>query len=614
MYVSPAEPVVGEIVTVRLRVARAYEVEVPLASVHVRYLADAEPRFVEAVVVERSAHDTWWAADLEMHNPVLNYRFILSGGPAGYQWINGTGVHLRDVPDAADFRLVATRTPAWLTEAVVYQIFPDRFARSSVAGDRPTPPWAVPCAWDDTVATTMPEVGTQLYGGDLDGIVERLDYLVDLGITTIYLTPFFPGASNHRYDAETFDRVDPVLGGDEALSRLVRAAHGRGLRVMGDFTTNHTGETHEWFAAARSDPVDPHRDHYYFEPDGRRYATWLGVPSLPKLNYGSRALRDRLFSGEDSVVQRWLRPPYSLDGWRVDVANMSGRMSTDDFYHEVQYLTRQAAVAANPEAAVVAEHCHDISRDVSGLGWHGAMNYSAFTRPIWTWLRDESKAPNFLGSPLMVPHLGGRAVMATMRDFTAQLPWAVVRSSWNLLGSHDTTRIRTLVGTDPSLVAVGAGMLFTMPGVPMFTYGDEIGMRGEWGEDGRRPMQWDAIDDDEGLLAVYRALIRARRDSPALSAGGLRWVHAEDDALVFLREHPQETALVHLARGAHEPVRVPAAWLPGVEGGRAAYGPPVGLPTGAEGEEHVELPADGPVVQVWGWPTSAPGWAERGAS
>jgi len=179
--------------------------------------------------------------------------------------------------------------------------------------------------------------------------------------------------------------------------------------------------------------------------------------------------------------------------------------------------------------------------------------------------------------------------------------------------------VRTLVGEDRDQVVLAAGLLLTYPGIPMITYGDEIGMLGDFGEAGRRPMPWSAkgVDTelwDEELYAAYRALIRARRDSPALSAGGLRWVHAEDDALVFLREHPQETALVHLARGAHEPVRVPAAWLPGVEGGRAAYGPPVGLPTGAEGEEHVELSADGPVVQVWGWPTSAPGWAERGAS
>jgi alpha-glucosidase len=197
------------------------------------------------------------------------------------------------------------------------------------------------------------------------------------------------------------------------------------------------------------------------------------------------------------------------------------------------------------------------------------MNYAGFTRPVWTWLRDEGFAPQFLGSPLMVPRLGGSCVMETMREFAALAPWRSIRHSFNLAGSHDTTRIRTLVGEDSRHVDVAAGLLLTMPGIPMMTYGDEIGMRGEFGEDGRRPMPWIGRPSQGGLwdvrmLEVYRGLIAARNLSHALRHGGLRWVHADDDVLVFLRESTDQTALVRCARAAHTPIQVSTRHLTGV--------------------------------------------------
>src|SRR5450631_3559273 len=188
---------------------------------------------------------------------------------------------------------------------------------------------------------------------------------------------------------------------------------------------------------------------------------------------------------------------------------------------------RQAMDDCRPDLLLIGEHCHDFTLDAQGGGWDGVMNYAGFTRPLWTWLRGGGFAPKFLGSPLRVPRLGGSAVMETMREFTALAPWRSIRHSFNLVGSHDTTRIRTLVGEDSRRVDVAAGLLFTMPGIPMMTYGDEIGMRGESGEDGRRPMPWNAAasaDDgqsdatrwDPRILGVYRGLIRARNLSHAL--------------------------------------------------------------------------------------------------
>src|SRR5699024_9513843 len=175
--------------------------------------------------------------------PVTHDRFALvrDGGVA---WRSADGIHDRGVTDAHDFR-ISTHAPGptWLRDAVVYQIFPDRFARSAAAATREQPGWAIPAAWDEEPIARGVETGWQFYGGDLDGIVERLEHIADLGVTTVYLTPVFPGQTCHRYDASTFDHVDPLLGGDDAYARLAEAVHARGLRLMGDLTTNHTGAT-----------------------------------------------------------------------------------------------------------------------------------------------------------------------------------------------------------------------------------------------------------------------------------------------------------------------------------------------------------------------------------
>ncbi len=599
LYVSNLSPQRGDTVTVRVRVPHEAEV----SAVHVRVTRDAEPKFVDAVVDRTTDTETWWRAEITCHNPVTNYRFILEGGPTAYQWLNGTGVHLRDVPDAADFRLVTfAAPPAWATDAIVYQVFPDRFAK---AVDRAAPDWAIPAEWDDPVDLSEGSTSRQLYGGDLDGVVEHLDHLQSLGVNVVYLTPFFPSRSNHRYDASSFDRVDPVLGGDEALARLTEAAHARGMRVLGDFTTNHTGDTHEWFQKAQADPACDERGFYFWEDGG--YVSWLGVKSLPKLNYDSEVLRQRVFEDPNGVVRKWISGSHGLDGWRVDVANMTGRYKAQDLNQELARQMRQAMHDSRPDSLLVAEHCHDFALDAMGDGWDGVMNYAGFTRPIWTWLRDKGYAPKFLGSPLMVPRLGGSSVMETMREFAASAPWRSIRHSFNLVGSHDTTRIRTLVGEDSRQVDVAAGLLFTMPGIPMMTYGDEIGMRGDYGEDGRRPMPWDAAQSDRSswdrsrwdtrILEVYRGLISARNASHALRHGGLRWVHADHDVLVFLRESEEQTALVHCARAAHDPIQVCTRHLTGVAEAVTAYGrDPI------RSGDSVSLVAETPEINIWTWP------------
>jgi alpha-glucosidase len=586
-HVSTLEPALGETVSVWLRVPNAD----PADRVWVRTMRDGEPRFDRAVVDRETDHETWWRADIVVGSPVTNYRFLLDGGATGYRFVNSTGVHARTVADAADFRLSAyAPPPAWLADTAFYEVFPDRFASSGAR--REWPGWARVSGWHDPVDTDGRRAVYQVYGGDLRGVEARLDHLQSLGMSGLYLTPFFPAPSSHRYDADTFERVDPLLGGDDALARLVKSCHNRGIRVIGDLTINHVGARHDWFRAAEADESSVEAAFFYFRHHPDDYECWFDYPSLPKLDLRSEELRRRLLVGPDSVTARWLRPPFDLDGWRVDVANMAGRLGGIDVNHEAAVEMRATIAEAKPDAYLVAEHGYDASRELDGDGWHGVMNYLGFTRPVWCWLRGDEENIRFLGDPLRLPRLGGRATAESFTEVLAMQPWRSSVSGFNLLGSHDTTRFRSVCGT-PGRHIAGTGLLFTFPGVPMVFAGDELGLTGIEGDGARRPMPWDVPWDTE-LLEVYRQLGALRRSSRALRHGGLRWVHTGDDVLVYLRESRDERLLVQVARSDHEPIHIDAGALDGVVGERR-FGPGDAERRG----EAVVLPADGAGVHIW---------------
>jgi alpha-glucosidase len=578
----PHEP--GERATVRLRVPGASGPE----SVYVRYLHDGEQRFATAEVDSRSERETWWRASFPVWNTPSRYRWLLLGGSFGYAWVNGQGLGRHDLPDADDFVITHDGDgPGWHLSSVVYEIFPDRFARSGVGGEPPE--WAVPRAWDERPAGRRPDTAREWFGGDLRGVEQRLGHVERLGANALYLRPVFPARSTHRYDATSFDQVDPLLGGEEAFASLLRAARARGLRVIGDLTTNHTGDGHEWFRAASSDPSALERDFYYFDPAlPAGYETWWDVASMPKLDWSSDELRERMAG----VVRRWLEA--GLDGWRIDVANMTGRRRRQDLNHEVARLIREAA----GDALLIAEHCHDFRSDLAGEGWHGAMNQAGFLKPVWQWLRGDDLPAELRehahGAPTGLPRLDGNAVEATMRSFRAGVPWSAVLHSWSLLDSCDSARFRTVAGSrDRHLVGVGLQM--TLPGVPMVSAGDEIGLEGAYGEDSRRTMPWSRPETwDASLEDGYRRLIALRRSCPALQRGGVRVAHVDADAIAYLRETPGERILLLASRAGHAPVRLPLVLLD-ARALEPLYG---GADAQVEGGD-VVLPADGPSFHAW---------------
>ncbi|WP_347109822.1 glycoside hydrolase family 13 protein [Paenarthrobacter sp. S56] len=625
LYVSQAVPrqvSLGEVVRLRVRVPQGWG---PASRVWVRSVQDGEPRYDAAIRLGTAAGWDWWEAAMLVANPVAKYRFLLevaemhdagasASTPAGstvgrsYWHLNAQGLFRRDVSDAADFRLTAfAPAPDWLHKGTMYQVFPDRFARSEQAGNHPTPDWAVACSWDTPVVGTGEQASRQFYGGDLPGITRKLDHLQELGVDVLYLTPFFPARSNHRYDASTFDSVDPLLGGDQALVDLVEAAHARGIKVMGDLTANHSGDAHEWFVKALADPGSEEAGYYYFSADHSSYESWWGVPSLPKFNWSSEALRRRFVTDEDSVVARWLKPPFSLDGWRIDVGNMTGRLGSVDLNHEVARIIADRVREVNPNAALLAESTSDASPDVTGGHWQGAMTYSSLTRPLWSWFAKDAPNVNFFGSPQAGPNrITAEDFLATHLDLAAGFSWGVRQNNMNALDTHDTARAATvMIDGGPEAAAF---MTYCLPGVPVVFAGDEFGLEGFNGEDSRTPMPWNGSHRmRKDLRPLHANLGRLRKELPALTEGGVRWLHAEGDAVVFVREMAESAVLVFVARDTAEVVldntvlsdgQLEALFAqPLHRSGKVAW-----APVEASGVEGVCLHSEGVAAGIWALP------------
>lgn len=581
-------------------------------AVYAHVVEDGEAELVQGELEHYSGGVSWFAVEIPLLAVVTPYRFAIVRGRR-YTWLNQAGAHDHEVTDDGDFRLInGPNPPSWVPGTTVYQIFPDRFARDDDSLEPLTghPDWAVPRHWDDEPSGSGPEAATEYYGGTLDGVRHHLDHLAELGAEVVYLTPFFPARSTHRYDAADFEEVDPLLGGEAALKALTREAHARGMRVMGDLTTNHTGDRHEWFVTAQSDAGSEEAGYYYFtdHPDG--YVSWLGVRSLPKLDHSSPALRERMYGADDSVLlgrlggSDHLAEDERLDGWRIDVANMTGRLGAQDVNHEVSGMIAARMRETAPEAWLLAEHFYDAGPDTRHDGWHGVMNYAGFTRPVWAWLNTGPEGVRYAATNTSapLPSSGADEAVRAMRTTNAGMPWRVRTHSVNALSTHDSARFATVVA-DPVLHAVGVAAQATLPGVPFVFAGDEIGLEGRDGENGRRTMPWHRTGDwDQDLLATHRRLLRLHRDLPALGAGGLRWLDTGEHHMTFLRSLGEQVVLVHLTDGPHgertaEFQDLDASGLEVVEsagGVRARFDGKVEI--GADGPGHLVAVGTRPVV------------------
>lgn len=430
--------------------------------------------------------------------------------------------------------------PDWVQDAVFYQIFPDRFANGDPANDPPNvQPWGAPPTLHG------------LQGGDLRGVVERLDYLLDLGVTALYLNPVFRAPSNHRYNTTDYYAVDPRLGGADGLRALFDAAHACGLRVILDGVFNHSGrgffafqdllenEQHsayvDWYHVLRF-PLEA-----YGPGPAEAYRAWWGLKSLPKFNTDNPAVRAYLLG----VARHWIEQ--GADGWRLDVPN---EIDDDGFWAEF----RREVKSADPEAYLVGEIWEADARWVGPGHFDGLMNYP-LRQALLEWIAARQSGPT--------------AFARRLEELRAICPEAHHRAQYLTLGSHDTERVRTLCGGEARKVRLLYLLLFALPGAPAIYYGDEIGLEGGKDPDCRAAFPWDEGRWDTVTRAFVKDLIAVRKAVPALRRGTLTHILADDDAgvLAFARGAGAEGVICAAnASSAPRTARLPAAALAWPEG------------------------------------------------
>ena len=563
-YMKPVLPRLGEVVTLRLRTSQNRAIQ----HVLLRTAPDGEQYLapLKQEGTEITSACQWWTISLPISMPVTSYRFlILTDG--GAFWYNAAGLHTFNPTDENDFKILADfQSPAWLKQAVFYQIFPDRFADGDPTNNVRDGEYeyagypAKARRWGEPPTTGSRAAMVEFYGGDLHGIIDHLAYIEDLGANALYLNPIFTALSNHRYDVTDYFSVDPHLGGNQALADLRTALDQRKMHYILDIVPNHCGIMHPWFQAALADPSAPTAEYFTFRTHPHDYETWLGVRTLVKLNYRSTRLREVIYSGEDSVFRHWLQPPYSADGWRIDVANMLARQGANQMGMEVGRGIRQAVKSANPDTYLMGENFFDATDQLQGDCWDGVMNYSGFALPLRDWLGPvriyvpgQTQWIN-TGNPLST-----RALVDSWSAFRAGIPWVVATQQYNLIGSHDTPRALSLLEGNRDLYRLVVTLLFTYPGVPGIYYGDEIGLGGSQGQNSRQCMSWDPSTWDMDLFAYFKRLCHLRRTSPALQEGGFQVLWTDDDTLVFQRDSEEQTILVAARRG---PETRPAGLIP----------------------------------------------------
>lgn len=546
LYVSNSAPAIGDSVTLKVRVPNDYCFEKAM----LRLYHDGEPRIFEMKLSSKNEVESWYQVKVEILNLQNSYRFAFIGH-GKYEWLNARGLFDHDVHSNNDFQIVAIPgNPEWIKSSVFYQIFPDRFARSGKVNI--TPDWAYPREWNLLPRGRGKFTGQELYGGDLYGVQEHLDHVTELGANGIYFTPIFPSQSNHRYDATSFDHVDPILGGDKAFQSLIKVAKKNGIRILGDLTSNHCGAGHNWLAKAKKDKKSKERTYFFWDKSIKwGYVGWYGLESLPKLNYASKALRKAVYEGNKSIVKKWISPKFGMAGWRIDVGNMTGVQGAENHHVEVMQGIRQAMQEVNPDTWLVAENGDFIASDLNGLGWQGAMNYQGFMRPFWNWInRNPEITGGFQGLPFAMPKINGKQLVESIQEFNASIPWRSLTASMMLLDSHDTARFRTVVLGDIQAHKTAMTMMLSYPGVPSIFAGDEIGLEGSWGEDARRTINWeDRSGWDTEFFAEVKKLVKLRKTQDALINGGLRWVCIESDYIAYLRESKKQSILVLVSRG-----------------------------------------------------------------
>ncbi|WMI82242.1 glycoside hydrolase family 13 protein [Anaerotignum sp. MB30-C6] len=473
-------------------------------------------------------------------------------------------------------------TPQWAKGAVMYQIYPDRFFNGDKQNDVLTKEYMYlgkPVKKvEDWFLNPDSEDIRNFYGGDLQGVIEKMDYLEDLGIDAIYLNPIFVSPSNHKYDIQDYAHIDPHLGvievdegallfgseenkeatkyitrvtneinlekSDMLFATLVEEAHKRGIKVIIDGVFNHCGAFHKWLdkegiyigknSGAYQDKNSPYRPYFYWDQEGEGYEGWWGYENHPKLNVeGCPKLREEIFK----IATKWVSPPFCADGWRLDVAADLGR--TEEFNHAFWREFRNVVKKANPNAVILAEHYGDAKPWLWGDEWDSIMNYDAFMEPLTWFLTGVSKHSTEARDDL---YNNANVFWGSMSYQMAKLPIQAINTAMNELSNHDHSRFLTRTNRQLGRLAKNGAkaaedgvllsvmreaVLFQMTwlGSPTIYYGDEAGVMGWTDPDNRRTYPWGRENIE--LIEFHKTCIRLRKENEALRFGSLKQLFGE---------------------------------------------------------------------------------------
>lgn len=598
-YISPAEPAGYDQVTIRFRTARNNVDSVFFVTKGQKYPMKK---------VETDDIFDYYAYELQLENETVKYHFeIQTGMLVGYYDTRGL-VH-EVSGDYYDITLIpGFHTPDWAKGAVMYQIYVDRFCNGDPSNDVLTgeycyinEPVQKSESWEKYPSAM--DVRT-FYGGDLQGVLDKMDYLEDLGVEVIYFNPLFVSPSNHKYDIQDYDYIDPHFGkivSDEGellppgqkenrfasryidrvtnranleasnalFAQVVEEAHRRGMKVILDGVFNHCGSFNKWMDRERIyenapgyekgayvSKDSPYRYYFDFHDENRwpynpSYDGWWGHDTLPKLNYeGSRELKDYILH----IGRKWVSPPYNADGWRLDVAADLGH--SPEFNHQFWQEFRRAVKEANPEAIILAEHYGNTREWLKGNEWDTVMNYDAFMEPVTWFLTGMEKHSDDFREDLLG---NAESFWGAMRHHGSSFSMPSWQVAMNELSNHDHSRFLTRTnhkvgrtgtlgpqaaeqGVDKAVFMEAVVIQMTWMGAPTIYYGDEAGLCGFTDPDNRRTYPWG--HEDTGLINFHKDIIALRKIHDELRRGSIKYVDTGYNFLAYGRFHREGQCLI----------------------------------------------------------------------
>ena len=599
-YVIPPEPKCNQTVTLRFRTAKDDVQRVRLITGVGGY---------EMEKAETKGEFDYYTIDWKLNEEAFSYCFeIWDGETVCYYNQCGTA---GEIVEFYNFVIVpGFSTPDWAKGAVMYQIYTDRFYNGDPSNDVETNEYYYIGGYSSRVKDWGKYPATmgvrEFYGGDLRGVMEKLDYLQDLGVEVLYFNPLFVSPSNHKYDIQDYDYIDPHYGvivadGGEVLPEgetdnakatkyqkrttdirnleasnqlfieFVEELHRRGMKIILDGVFNHCGSFNKWMDRERIyedqegyepgafvSPDSPFRSYFRFFrenaedwPYNVHYDGWWGHDTLPKLNYEDSVKLENYIL---YIGRKWVSPPYNVDGWRLDVAADLGR--SNDYNHEFWKKFRIAVKDANPNAIILAEHYGDPGSWLQGDEWDTVMNYDAFMEPFTWFLTGMEKHSDEMRMELLG---NGDNLVGAITHHMSNMLTPSLQTAMNELSNHDHSRFLTrtnhMVGrvetlgpkaaeeyVNPAVMREAVAIQMTWVGAPTIYYGDEAGVCGFTDPDNRRTYPWG--EEDQELLGFHKEMIRIHKEHPSLRTGSLNILAWKENIFSFARFNQEEQIVV----------------------------------------------------------------------